>query len=100
MQGIYKITNIKNQKCYIGQSKDIELREKTHFKDLSEGKHHSHKFQEDFDRYGINSFKFEILEIINDTDLLSFCERYYIDKFNTVLDGYNILLWSSIFVTL
>ena len=34
IQGIYKITNLINGKCYIGKSEDIEYRKKIHFREL------------------------------------------------------------------
>ena len=36
IQGIYKITNLINGKCYIGKSEDIEFRKKVHFRELNE----------------------------------------------------------------
>ena len=33
IQGIYKITNLINGKCYIGKSEDIEFRKKVHFRE-------------------------------------------------------------------
>lgn len=47
IQGIYKITNLINGKCYIGKSEDIDYRKKKHFKELAEGKHHLSYLQED-----------------------------------------------------
>ena len=45
MVGIYKITNIKNGKIYVGSSKDIEKRWKEHLYKLKYGVHHSVKLQ-------------------------------------------------------
>ena len=39
-QGIYKITNLINNKCYIGQSRNIESRIKKHFSNLEKNIHH------------------------------------------------------------
>ena len=46
--GIYKITNVKNGKIYIGSSSNIERRVTEHKHDLIENKHHSYKMQKDF----------------------------------------------------
>lgn len=90
IQGIYKITNLINGKCYIGKSEDIEHRKKTHFMELEEGSHHSAYLQEDYKKYGKNNFQFEIIEVINDENLLMFAERFFIDKFDSFRSGYNM----------
>ena len=41
--GIYKIENMKNNKCYIGCSINIEHRWKQHIYELNSKKHHSKK---------------------------------------------------------
>ena len=41
VKGIYKITNNRTGEVYIGQSKDIESRKNTHFKELSQREHHN-----------------------------------------------------------
>lgn len=43
--GVYKITNIINNKVYIGESLDIYERWKSHKEDLKNGNHHSYKLQ-------------------------------------------------------
>jgi len=45
--GIYKITNTKNNKVYIGESNNIYKRWKEHIDDLNNNKHHSKKLQEE-----------------------------------------------------
>lgn len=42
-KGIYKITNTKNGKVYIGSSSNIERRFTEHKCELIENKHHSYK---------------------------------------------------------
>ena len=46
--GIYKITNLKNGKVYIGQSENIFVRRKQHFSALNYGYHDNKDMQADF----------------------------------------------------
>ena len=60
VKGIYKITNNRTGEVYIGQSKDIESRKNTHFKELSQREHHNNGMQNDYSSG--DTFSFEILE--------------------------------------
>lgn len=46
--GIYKITNQKNGKVYIGQSENIFIRRKQHFSELNYGHHPNKDMQRDY----------------------------------------------------
>jgi group I intron endonuclease len=60
--GIYKIQSIcKPERVYIGSALDIQQRFRRHSSDLQLGKHHSHKLQRHFDKYGIVDLQFSIL---------------------------------------
>lgn len=87
--GIYKITNIKNQMCYIGQAKDMRKRLNEHLKkglgiDTPQGNKLYQAMLED----GIDSFTFELLEQCSEEELNS-KERYYIELYNSINYGYN-----------
>lgn len=60
--GIYLITHKVTGDRYVGMSKTIEQRWKSHLKLLEKGKHHSKAMQALADEYGLGSFTFEILE--------------------------------------
>lgn len=60
--GVYKITCLLNDKIYIGSSKNILRRFSQHKNFLKKGGHHNYYLQEDWDKYGEENFKFEILE--------------------------------------
>lgn len=60
--GIYKITNLINNKCYVGSSSNLNRRENDHFRLLKQGKSHSLLLQRAVNKYGIDNFKFEILD--------------------------------------
>lgn len=62
VSGIYKITNNLNNHFYIGQSINISKRWKEHKRSFLYGKTHSTVLQKAFIKYGIENFKFEVLE--------------------------------------
>lgn len=90
MTGIYKISNKDNGKVYIGKSKDIMQRWSAHERALQANNHHSPKLQMDFNNYGgIEAFEFSIIEICAASELND-KEKYYINKFDSINNGYNV----------
>ena len=65
--GIYQIKNLVNGKIYIGSSVDLKRRRKHHFVDLRRNVHHCKYLQRAWNKYGETKFKFEILEIVEET---------------------------------
>lgn len=95
--GIYKITNEINGKCYIGSSKHIEKRWKEHIRELNKNKHANIFLQSDWNKYGKNLFKFEILEITGEEERYEI-EQSYLDSvkpFYHTNNGYNINEYST-----
>ena len=84
--GIYKITNILNKKCYIGQSINIPLRWR-HHRSFSL-KESNYPLYRAFKKYGIENFTFEILEECLPSELNE-KEIYWIKFFNSYNEGYN-----------
>lgn len=60
--GIYKITNISNNKIYIGSSVDMLTRWSQHKYYFRNEKHQNIHLQRAYNKYGEQSFVFEILE--------------------------------------
>jgi group I intron endonuclease len=87
MKGIYRIVNRKNNKCYVGRTINFSQRKRGHFNLLKNGKHYSAAMQKDF---VAEDFYFEILENCSDEDLIKL-EEFYIEKYNSVINGYNLL---------
>ena len=88
MIGIYKITNVKNGDCYIGQSIDIGRRWRSHLSCHSrEGTHYEYYLYRAFRKYGVDNFKFEVLEECP-VELLTEREQWYYDKMKP---SYNII---------
>lgn len=102
---IYQITNLTNNKLYIGSSIRLKSRWCEHKRDLLRGKHHNRFLQSGFNRLmrkfrGIKDLKFTVLEVLqqqgqedNKTFLLKLIntEKFYISKLNTTdrKIGYN-----------
>lgn len=90
--GIYKITNIVNNKIYIGSSNKINIRWNNHKSALRSNRHHNEHLQRSWNKYGEENFTFEILEYIKDESQLIKREQYYIDSYKSYdnNNGFNI----------
>ena len=92
MIGIYKIENLINHQCYIGQSIDIERRWKDHRKTALSKIHNDIVLYRAINKYGINNFLFSVIEEC-EPEQLNEKEIYYIQYFNSfVPNGYNATL--------
>ena len=87
--GIYKVKNLINSKVYIGQSVDIEKRWSTHIAELNNNYHYNAHLQRAWNKYGKENFEFSIVEEC-DVNQLNQREIYWISKFNSYEDGYNL----------
>ena len=89
--GVYKITNNANGKVYIGQSINIEARWKDHINSLNRGDSRCTLLQRAWNKYGQDSFSFDILEVCSEY-MLDEIEVKYINFYDTcnVNKGYNI----------
>ena len=81
MGGIYCIRNIENNKMYIGSTHNFSERKYRDFHYLEIGKHHSIVLQRAYDKYGKESFVFEILKECSDEENLLKTEQYFLDKY-------------------
>lgn len=87
--GIYKITNINDMKCYVGQSVDIANRFTQHCRcgcGIKTPK--DNKLYAAMLKNGLDQFTFEIVEICPQEELNE-KEKYYIDVYNSVNYGFN-----------
>lgn len=83
--GIYMIINLINNKKYIGSSKNIYSRIAKHRSLLRKNKHYNKKFQNSWNKYNEEFFKYVILEYCEEYDLL-IKEQYYINILNPELN--------------
>ena len=89
VSGIYKITNIKDNKCYIGQSVDIATRFKNHAKcGLGIDTPANNKLYQAMEKEGLENFTWELLEKCP-KEQLNEKEKYYIKAYQAVEYGYN-----------
>ena len=90
MIGIYKITNLINNKVYIGQSWNIEKRWYAH-RSREFNNHLNHSIK----KYKINNFSFEVIQELDASiatqELLNSLEQKYIQEFESINPekGYN-----------
>lgn len=85
---IYKITNKINNKIYIGQTKDINRRFREHKKCGYDRVKNKHLYVA-INKYGINSFSFEVIEYVENYNER---EQYWIQYYDSANPdkGYNI----------
>ncbi len=89
VSGIYSITNVENNRFYIGSSIDLNQRYYTHFSNLKKGKHHSYKIQKDYNSFGKDAFVYDVLEVCEKVkEVLITREQFYLDFYDPY---YNVL---------
>jgi len=102
LNGIYRIYSKISKKSYIGMAsayknknkkrKGFYVRFNSHYKKLKENKHHNIYLQNSVNKYGIDTFEFEILEICKPEE----CEKLeikYMELYKSMIyeNGYNII---------
>ena len=87
--GIYKITNITTDECYIGQSVDIYKRWCEHCKcGLGIDTPPGNKLYKAIQEYGLDNFTFELIEECEPSELNE-KEKYFISLYQADTYGYN-----------
>ena len=94
ISGIYKIINNVNGKIYIGSSEDIERIWYHHKNCLNKGTHINKHLQAAWNKYGENSFSFEVVEKCNPEDNLEI-EQKYVDMYWDEKSLYNIARYAE-----
>jgi group I intron endonuclease len=78
--GIYKITNVGNNRIYIGSTKNIRNRKYRHFSQLRNNKHFNQFLQNDYNKCNFEKFKFEVVLYCDEFNL-TFYEQKFLDKY-------------------
>ncbi len=87
---IYKATNKINGKCYIGQTRhSIEYRKRRHLSCARKGV--KTNFYKAIRKYGEDNFEWEIICSTNDKQKLNELETFYITKYDSIKNGYNMI---------
>ena len=88
--GIYLLTCTVNKKCYVGQSRDVDYRIKSHFKGTGKT-----PIKKVISKYGRICFRTEILEICSE-ETLDDRECHWIDALDCIVpNGYNLMAGGS-----
>lgn len=90
---IYKVTNLVNQKMYIGKTYNFEKRKREHLYDID----NELPFHKALKKYGLKSFKWEIIDTASTDEEIKEKEIYWIKRLNTCIhspnsQGYNVTL--------
>ena len=89
--GVYTITNLINNKIYVGCAFKIKRRIRAHYNSLKNNKHRNGRLQNSWNKYGKENFIFEILEECT-IDLIYSQECFWINMLDSCNSkyGYNI----------
>ncbi len=81
---IYKVTNKVNGKVYVGQTtQKLSFRKAKHI-------NRGHYLYNALNRYGLENFNWEIISYCGSVEKLNKMEKYYIKKYNSFSNGYNL----------
>ena len=87
---IYKITNLINNKIYIGQTvRDIDTRFKEHLNESNKENLTSY-IHLAIKKYGKENFKCTLIDTAENKEDLNFKEKFWIQYYNSNIDGYNL----------
>ena len=99
MPYIYKIINQINDKIYIGKTSHLTLNERfqEHISDSLKSHREKRPLYDAFRKYGIENFSIELIEQVENDEIASERERYWIKELNTYIGfnnskGYNATL--------
>lgn len=98
LSGIYEIICNVTNVHYVGKSKNIYQRWRSHLEDLRGNKHHSIYLQRAWNKYGEKKFEFKIIELVIPSKLKK-RENFYlknnVGKFNMMLSSGGVLFHSD-----
>lgn len=88
ISSIYKIINLVNDKVYVGQTwQTIHIRFSKHKSPSEKG---CIKLHNAFNKYGRDNFKIELITFCSTQKIADELEVYFINKYDSIKNGYNI----------
>jgi len=88
---VYLIHNIKNNKVYVGMTKDIKRRWLSHISNAKDNNINCQYIHKAMRKYGLENFVFSIIQILNNKNDCDNAEIYWIKFFNSKSKaGYNL----------
>jgi len=84
---IYAIVNSITKDMYVGSAISVRRRWKGHKYALKRGTHHSPKLQNAVNKYGLDIFNCEIIQLVEDKSKLIEREQFWIDFFKPTYNG-------------
>jgi hypothetical protein len=87
-QGVYLIRCAANDCTYVGASRNIKTRVKTHLDDMTKNPS-PHPMAQDVQEYGFETITVSVLELVADKAQLSEREQHWIREFDSIESGYN-----------
>jgi group I intron endonuclease len=87
---IYKFTYIPTNRCYIGQT--IQNPNQRRLEHIADSKYTTkeYHFHNALRKYGIDSFKFEVIATASTLEELNLLEEKYMEQFDSINNGFNI----------
>ncbi len=89
LMAIYYIQNTVNQKIYIGSAVNWPRRVRRHKELLNKNEHYNKRLQNAWNAYGEENFLFGTIEYVENPANLIEKEQYWINHFNSYINGYN-----------
>lgn len=86
---IYLIETPANGKQYVGSAVDLMARWSTHISHLRGGVHSNVHLQRAWAKYGVDGFRFSVVEFVDDLAKLTEREQHWIDALDVYRHGYN-----------
>ena len=88
ISGVYKITNTITCDFYIGSSKDVKERWRSHKKPSTWKKYPNKQLYQDMQKYGVDKFELQILEEVEEGSLKE-TEQKFIEILKPTYNNYN-----------
>ena len=94
ISGVYKITNTITGDLYIGSSKNVKQRWRSHKKPSTWKNNPNKQLYQDIQKYGVDKFAFEIIAEVEES-FLKETEQKFIETLKPTYNNYNAKGWDT-----